>query len=98
MICADVNLVFVLRPPGSAPASRKGECVMKVIRDWSVMDVLDLRKGIAQKQTLMEMAASLHRNPDDVWEKATALNLWGKKIEFRRPQKQNPASGASDEA
>ena len=67
---------------------------MKVIRDWLVLDVLDLRKGIA---TLMEMAATLNRNRDDVWEKATALNLWGKKIEFRQPQRRNPASEATDD-
>jgi hypothetical protein len=60
---------------------------MKVIRDWLVLDVLDLRKGIA---TLMEMAATLNRNRDDVWEKATARDLWGKKIEFRHPQRRNP--------
>ena len=70
---------------------------MKVIRDWSVMDVLELRRGLAQKRTLMEMAATLNRNRDDVWEKATARNLWGKKIEFRHPQRRNPASEATDD-
>jgi hypothetical protein len=52
----------------------------KALRDWSVMDVLDLRRMLAKGDSMATIAVDLKRDVGDVTLKAEMLNLWGQTI------------------
>jgi hypothetical protein len=52
----------------------------KALRDWSVMDVLDLRRMLAKGDSIETIADGLKRDVGDVMLKAESLNLWGQTI------------------